>query len=60
MTSDPEILEIRDERIGLVAYLAVATPAHKLCFGGMRVDEGVTRELVVDLAETMALKLAPH
>ncbi len=41
-------------------FLVVDGSSRALSFGGMRVDPSVTRELVVELAENMSLKLAGH
>lgn len=61
-------LHIKDKKPGLVAeytdplegfkgWLVIDTLSHKLCAGGVRVQEGLTRDCVVDLARNMTLKM---
>jgi glutamate dehydrogenase (NAD(P)+) len=45
---------------GFEAYLVVEASDKNLSFGGTRIDPSVTRDMVVDLAENMSLKLAGH
>ena len=55
-----EEVAIEDEATGFGAYLVVEATEKPLSFGGTRVDLAVTRDVVVDLADNMALKLAGH
>jgi glutamate dehydrogenase (NAD(P)+) len=45
---------------GFQAYLVVELTDKDISFGGTRIDPSVTREMVVDLADNMSLKLAGH
>lgn len=51
---------VHDGETGFCAYLVVDSSDKDLSFGGTRVDPAVTREMVVDLADNMSLKLAGH
>lgn len=51
---------VEDEETGLRAYLVIQGTDKPISFGGTRVDASVTREMIVDLAENMSLKLAGH
>jgi glutamate dehydrogenase (NAD(P)+) len=51
---------VEDEGTGFSAYLVVDASDRDLSFGGTRIDTCVTREMVVELAQNMSLKLAGH
>jgi glutamate dehydrogenase (NAD(P)+) len=51
---------LEDEASGLAAYLVVGESDWDLSFGGTRIDAAVSREMVVDLADCMSMKLAGH
>jgi glutamate dehydrogenase (NAD(P)+) len=51
---------IEDAETGFEGYLVVDSSDRDISFGGMRIDTAVTREMVVELAENMSLKLAGH
>jgi glutamate dehydrogenase (NAD(P)+) len=51
---------LEDEAAGFGAYLVVNSSDRDISFGGTRIDASVTREMVVELAENMSLKLAGH
>jgi glutamate dehydrogenase (NAD(P)+) len=53
-------ITVEDDETGFYAYLVVESSDRDLSFGGMRIDASVTRDLVVELAENMSLKLAGH
>lgn len=59
MRSYREIV-LEDEAAGFGAYLVVNSSDRDISFGGTRIDASVTREMVVELAENMSLKLAGH
>lgn len=54
-----EVLEVPGPD-GPLGWLAVDTLVGGLAFGGLRVDPGVTRRDVEDLARVMTWKLAGH
>ena len=51
---------VEDKNAGFAAYLVVDSTDKEMSFGGTRVDDSVTRDMVVELAENMSLKLAGH
>jgi len=54
----PELLiEYSDPIEGFKGWLAIDSLAHKICAGGIRVQKGLTKEIVSDLASTMTLKM---
>ena len=53
-------LAIENDGTGFRAYLVVESTDKPISFGGMRVDIFVTKNMVRDLANNMALKLAGH
>jgi glutamate dehydrogenase (NAD(P)+) len=53
-------LVVQDEAEGFSAFLVIDASDKEFSFGGTRVDAGVTRDMVVELAENMSLKLAGH
>jgi glutamate dehydrogenase (NAD(P)+) len=53
-------IAIEDRDGGFAGYLVVDSSDRELSFGGTRIDPSVTKEMVVDLAENMSLKLACH
>lgn len=53
-------IAVEDDETGFSAYLVVDSSDKDISFGGTRIDTCVTREMVVDLAENMSLKLAGH
>ena len=53
-------IAVEDDESGFSAYLVVDSSDKDISFGGMRIDTCVTRDMVVDLAENMSLKLAGH
>lgn len=56
--NSPELLiEYTDPLEGFKGWLAIDRLAHKICAGGLRVQDGLTRECIVDLAATMTLKM---
>ncbi len=55
---DPEILiEYTDPFEGFKGWLAIDSLSHKICAGGLRVQQGLTAQVVSDLASTMTLKM---
>lgn len=59
MRSYREIV-IEDPDAGFSAYLVVDASDKDISFGGTRIDLSVTRDMVVELAANMSLKLAVH
>ncbi len=53
-------LTVEDDEAGFAAYLVVDPSDRGISFGGTRIDMSVTRDMVVELAENMSLKLAVH
>jgi glutamate dehydrogenase (NAD(P)+) len=53
-------ITVKDDDSGFEAYLVVDSTDKAISFGGTRVDLCVTREMVVELAANMSLKLAVH
>ncbi len=53
-------ITVEDHETGLAAYLVVDSTDKDISFGGTRIDLSVTREMVVELADNMSLKLAGH
>lgn len=53
-------IAIADDSTGFEAYLVVDPTEKDISFGGTRIDPSVTREMVIDLADNMSLKLAGH
>ena len=53
-------IAVEDSNAGFGAFLVVNSSDRDISFGGTRIDVSVTREMVVDLAENMSLKLAGH
>jgi glutamate dehydrogenase (NAD(P)+) len=53
-------ITVQDPETGFSGYLVVEASDKDISFGGTRIDTCVTRDLVVDLAENMSLKLACH
>lgn len=53
-------LVVQDDTEGLSAFLVIDASDKEFSFGGTRVDAAVTREMVVELADNMSLKLAGH
>lgn len=51
---------VEDDDTGFGAYLVVDASDRELSFGGLRIDPAVTRDMVVELADNMSLKLAVH
>lgn len=51
------IVEYTDPLEGFKGWLVIDTLSHKLCAGGMRVQEGLTRDCVIELARNMTLKM---
>ncbi|MFP7755182.1 Glu/Leu/Phe/Val dehydrogenase dimerization domain-containing protein [Thermodesulfobacteriota bacterium B35] len=51
------VLEYLDPLEGFRGWLAIDCLAHRLCAGGLRVQKGLTRECVVNLARNMTLKM---
>jgi hypothetical protein len=49
------IVEYTDPLEGFKGWLVIDTLSHKLCAGGVRVQEGLTRDCVIDLAINMTL-----
>lgn len=58
--SHPRLIEVTDEESGLHGYLAIHSVRSGLSFGGMRISPTVTKEVVVQLAQSMHLKYAGH
>ncbi len=55
---EPElIVEYTDPLEGFKGWLVIDALSHRLCAGGLRVQKGLTRDCVVDLARNMTLKL---
>ena len=58
LKNKPELLiEYSDPIEGFKGWLAIDSLAHKICAGGIRVQKGLTKEIVSDLASTMTLKM---
>jgi len=55
-----EEIGIADDSAGFEAYLVVDPTEKDISFGGTRIDPSVTKEMVIDLADNMSLKLAGH
>jgi len=53
-------ITVEDVDTGFGAYLVVDSSDRELSFGGTRIDLSVTKDMVVDLADNMSLKLAGH
>lgn len=53
-------IAIEDSNTGFQAYLVVNPSNRDISFGGTRIDMAVTRDMVVELADNMSLKLAVH
>jgi glutamate dehydrogenase (NAD(P)+) len=53
-------LVVEDDTEGFSAFLVVDASDQEFSFGGTRVDAGVTRDMVAELADNMSLKLAGH
>jgi glutamate dehydrogenase/leucine dehydrogenase len=54
----PELLiEYTDPIEGFKGWLAIDKLSHKICAGGLRVQKGLTSQIVSDLAATMTLKM---
>lgn len=51
---------IEDENTGFSSYLVIEASDKPISFGGTRIDLSITRNMVVDLADNMSLKLAGH
>jgi len=51
------IVEYTDPLEGFKGWLVIDALSHELCAGGLRVQEGLTRDCVVDLARNMTLKM---
>lgn len=51
------VVEYRDPVEGFKGWLAIDSFDHELCAGGLRVQKGLTRETVENLASTMTLKM---
>ncbi|WP_417914458.1 Glu/Leu/Phe/Val dehydrogenase dimerization domain-containing protein [Candidatus Electronema sp. JM] len=51
------IVEYTDPLEGFKGWLAIDSLTHRMAAGGMRVQRGLTREVVGDLAATMTLKM---
>ncbi len=51
------VVEYTDPLEGFKGWLAIDTLSHKLCAGGVRVQKGLTRDCVIDLARNMTLKM---
>lgn len=57
---DYQEIALADDNAGFAAYLVVDPTEKEISFGGTRIDPSVTRDMVVELAENMSLKLAGH
>jgi glutamate dehydrogenase (NAD(P)+) len=53
-------IAVADSTAGFEAYLVIYPTENDISFGGTRIDQSVTRDMVVELAENMSLKLAGH
>lgn len=53
-------IAVEDGNAGFGAYLVIDSSDKDISFGGTRIDLSVTRDMVVDLADNMSLKLAGH
>ena len=51
------VVEYTDPLEGFKGWLVIDALSHKLCAGGIRVQEGLTRDCVANLARNMTLKL---
>jgi len=51
------VVEYRDPLEGFKGWLAIDCFDHELCAGGLRVQKGLTREVIENLASTMTLKM---
>lgn len=54
--STPTILDIEDDTLGLIGYLAIDSTVNNRCAGGIRILPDVTKEEVAYLARNMTLK----
>ncbi|MDH4317806.1 MAG: hypothetical protein OEV64_05405, partial [Desulfobulbaceae bacterium] len=58
LKSNPELLiEYTDPAEGFKGWLAIDRLTHQICAGGLRVQKGLTKECIIDLAATMSLKM---
>ncbi len=58
LNKKPElIVEYTDSLEGFKGWLVIDALSHKLCAGGLRVQRGLTRDCVVNLARNMTLKM---
>ena len=51
------VVEYTDSVEGFKGWLVIDSLAHKLCAGGLRVQKGLTRDVVAHLARNMTLKM---
>jgi glutamate dehydrogenase/leucine dehydrogenase len=51
------VVEYTDPLEGFKGWLVIDALSHKLCAGGMRVQKGLTRDVVANLARNMTLKM---
>ena len=58
LNKKPElIVEYTDPLEGFKGWLVIDALSHKICAGGLRVQEGLTRDCVANLARNMTLKM---
>ena len=58
LKSNPELLiEYTDPIEGFKGWLAIDSLVHQICAGGLRVQKGLSKECIIDLAATMSLKM---
>lgn len=58
LTKKPElIIEYTDPLEGFKGWLVIDALSHKLCAGGVRVQKGLTKDVVANLARNMTLKM---
>jgi glutamate dehydrogenase (NAD(P)+) len=58
LTKKPEVIvEYTDPLEGFKGWLVIDALSHRLCAGGMRVQQGLTEDVVMHLARNMTLKM---
>ncbi|MDF1577450.1 MAG: Glu/Leu/Phe/Val dehydrogenase dimerization domain-containing protein [Desulfobulbales bacterium] len=56
--NEPEIVvEYRDPREGFKGWLVIDRTVHRICAGGMRIQPGLSREHLCEMARNMTLKM---
>jgi glutamate dehydrogenase (NAD(P)+) len=55
--SPEEVFEYSDPEEGFKGWLAIDRRVHRMCAGGMRVQKGLSREHLIDMAHNMTRKM---